>query len=338
MPGPGGGSRGGGFGGGSFGGGGSRGGGFGGGSFGGGGHRGHHGYHGPHHHHHHYGFYRPYWFFGPRYYYGGGFFGGLISIMLLPVILILFASVFLFAIFGNLGQSIDNVANGGQVVYDEGVFQTYAGDKYEEIFGDYRAAYEDNILIAFITNEEMDGYYCIGWVGYNLDENIYNMFGDERTEFGKTIQNNIGDYFKFSFDKNIANAVDELADKIEAFGLDSSFIDPPAKNHADSKVYNNTEISMNEDYVNSALERFTEETGIPIAVSVERIENVLDKKISGDDIMIIVFCFGMIGVAVFLIVRNVKEHKKIKAEGGNRRPNDSSDGNMFDDDNFNSGR
>ncbi len=335
MPGPGGGSRGGGFGGGSFGGGGSRGGGFGGGGFGGGGR----GPHRHHHHHHHYGYhYRPFLFFGPRYYYGGGFFGGLMSIMLLPVILILFASVFLFAIFGSLGQSIDNVANGGEVVYEERVFQGYADVKYQEIFGDYRAAYEDNILICFLTNEEMTGYYCIGWVGYNLDTEIYNMFGDERTIFGKTIQDNIGDYFEFSFDKNLALAVEALGDKIEALGLDSSFIDPPAAEHAESKLYNNTSISMNEAVVNAALESFTAETGIPIVVSVEDVEEVLDKKIDSGDVFIIIFCFGMIGVAIFLIVRNVKEHKKIKANGGNRRPNDSSDGNMFDDDNFNSGR
>lgn len=329
MPGPGGGSRGGGFGGGSFGGGGSRGGGFGGGG------------RGPrrHHYHHHYGYhYRPFWFFGPRYYYGGGFFGGLMSIMLLPVILILFASVFLFAIFGNLGSSITNVANGGQVVYDEYQFQDFADAKYNEIFGEY-GGYEDNILISFITNEEMTGYYCIAWVGYNLDTNIYNMFGNEQTVFGKTIQNKIGDNYKHSFDKNLALAIDELGDKIEAFGLDSSFEEPSVGIiRAESKIYNSTLIPINEEVVNKALKDFTDETGIPIAVSVDDVEQVLDKKIDGGDVFVIIFCVAVIGVAIFLIVRNVKEHKRIKASGGNRRPNDSSDGNMFDDDNFNSGR
>ena len=153
MPGPGGGSRGGGFGGGSrgggFGGGGSRGGGFGGGSRGFGG-----GFGGPHHHHH-YGYWgprRP--FFGGWYGrgYGGGCLGGLLGILLLPIILLLVVSILLVSI---VGSAVANVANGGSIYYDEAAFQQYADDQYAAEFSSY-SNYENNILIVFLT-------YRVGW-------------------------------------------------------------------------------------------------------------------------------------------------------------------------------
>ena len=119
MPGPGGGSRGGGFG------GGSRGGGFGGGGFGGGfggGHRGgphfggyHYGPRGPHFHRH-YG------------YGGGGCLGGLLGMLMAPII-ILFAAVVGF--FGLFGSALTNISNGGQVQYNERTFQDYANEQLE---------------------------------------------------------------------------------------------------------------------------------------------------------------------------------------------------------------
>ena len=331
MPGPGGGSSGGGFGGGSRGGGGfgggSRGGGFGGGPH-------HHG----HHHHHHRHYYHG-WFFGPRYYYGGGFFGGFMSIMLLPIILVLFGAIMLLATLGSFGNAITSVANGGEIVYDEVTFRDYADDKYYEYFGAYEEAYEDNILICFLTDEESTGYYCIAWVGYNLDRQIYNMFGNERTAFGQIVLNNIdAENYKHSLDKNIANIVEDLTKKIESFGLNDSF-DTPLGNipRAESKLYNTTTLRLNETLVNNKLAAFTESTGISIAISIDDMENVLEKRISAEDILIILVSVGLIIAAIVIVVRNVKESRKIKANGGNRHPNDSSDGNIFDDDNFNSG-
>lgn len=263
------------------------------------------------------------------------------SIMLLPIVLVLFAAIMLFATIGSLGGAITNVANGGEVVYDETKFQDFADLKYYEIFGGYEG-YEDNILICLLTDEKMTGYYCIGWVGHNLNTKIYNMFGDERTDFGKIVLKNINaEYYKHSLDKNLELTVNDLKDKILSFGLDSSFtaFNEPSGDikRANSKVYNTTAIKMNETLVNDALADFTEETGIPIAISVDSMEEVLGKTINAGDVIIILLSVGMIAAAIIIIVRNVRERRKIKANGGNRRPNDSRDGNMFDDDNFNSG-
>jgi uncharacterized membrane protein len=161
MPGPGGGSRGGGFGGGSFGGGGPRGGGFGGGSFGGGGFG--HGPHGYHHHHHYhrpfFGFYRPYGYG----YGGGGCLGGLLGVLMMPIIILIVATSLIFGVFG----SFFRVAKGGNVTYNEPELQSFANQQYAKEFSS-STAYEDNLLIVFLVNDERDGYYTIAWIGDNV--------------------------------------------------------------------------------------------------------------------------------------------------------------------------
>ena len=74
----------------------------------------------------------------------------------------------LFSVFGN---AFTNVANGGQIIYNEPAFQDYANEQYAREFGG-SSAYEDNILIVFLTNEQSDGYYSIAWVGDNIDTEI----------------------------------------------------------------------------------------------------------------------------------------------------------------------
>jgi len=332
MPGPGGGSSGGGFGGGSRGGGGfgggSRGGGFGGGPRGGG--------FGGHHHHHHRHYYGGWFFFGPRYYVPG--FGGFMNILLVPFVLLFFGVFTLILTLGSVGGAIDRVAEGGEVVYDEPTFQDFADERYYEIFGSYEG-YEDNILISFLTDDEMTGYYCIAWVGYNLDTKIYNMFGNERTDFGKIVLKNINsEYFKHSFDKNLEVTVEELCAKVNSLGLDSSFKTPLGDiPRAESKVYNSTAISMNEEMVNAALSDFTAQTGIPIAVTVDSMEKILGKTQRSEDIFILVIAAGLIIASVVVTVVNIRARRKMKAEAESNRQKYGNDGNLFDDDNFNSG-
>ena len=152
MAGPGGGARGGGFG----GGGGRSGGGFGGGGgrgFGGGGHHGPHRPHGYHHHHHHH--HGGFWFFGPRRYYGyggGGCLGGLLGLILAPIILIAFAAI-IFSV--SIGSAFSSIANGGSVVYNEEAFQTYTKQEYITQFSDYDGV-EDNLLIVFLIDENCE--------------------------------------------------------------------------------------------------------------------------------------------------------------------------------------
>ena len=315
MPGPGGGSRGGGFGGGSHGGGfggGSRGG-FGGGGFGGprpG------GFHGPHHRppRHHlpfFGFHRPFWGYG---YGGGGCLGGFFGMLLLPIVILMVAISLIFNIFGSLGSSISSVASGGHISYSESDMQRYANSQYAIEFGDSKA-YEDNILIVFLVNEQRDGYYTIAWVGDNVDSEINYMFGNEYTEFGIKMLQNIPDYYEYSISKNLASVVEGMSQEIQELGLSSSFETQSAvPSGVESHLTNHSSLSVNEATVNTALVSFTDKTDIPIVIVVDDVDAVFDRTISATDIFTIVIAIGLGAAAIYLIVRSVKNNKR---NGGN---------------------
>ena len=329
MPGPGGGSRGGGFG------GGSRGGGFGGGGFGGG----HHGGFGGHHHHHHHG----HWgmrvpLFGwhrPYYYGGGGCLGGLFGIFTFPIVLILVVVVSFMSI---VGSAVANVAKGGSVYYDEQVFQQYADDQYAAEFSKY-SNYENNLLIVFLVNEEADGYYCIAWVGDNIHEEISSMFGDETTTFGRTVQGAVNrEYYAYSLDANLADVMTQMGNRIYALNIESSFRkDKISENPAPSHLTNYSSLSLTEETVNDALKEFTVKTEIPTVIVVDTMENVFGKTIPMRDIATVVILLVILGFAIYLIVRIAKNNKNNKNNGGNKE-NSGNNGNGGSNNNRDSGR
>ena len=336
MAGPGGGSRGGGFGGGSRGGGfgGGSGGGFGGGSRGGGfggGHHGPGGFHGgprgPYHRGPRFGYgyyHRPRFFgwWGPRYYGygGGGCLGGFLGALMAPLILLMIVGVMML---GMIGSAVDNVANGGVISYSEDAFQDYANTEYYKAFGNSKAT-EDNILIVVLTNEESDGYYCIAWVGDNINDNINRMFGDETTAFGQSIIASVNDYYAYSLDSNLAMVMTTMTEKVADLGLDTSFkkIYSHEKSPA-SHLVNYTELSMTEETVNDALVAFTEETDIPVVIVVEDMEAVFGKTMPAEDVFILLVLGVLAVVAIVAIVRVVKNRSKFKQ--GNPEDDDKND-------------
>jgi len=305
MPGPGGGRSGGGgsrggFGGGSFG-GGSRGGGFGGGGY-------HGGFGGPPRR----GFYGgPFYggFFRPRRYYygGGGCLGGLAGLILMAVILIVLAAVMLFS---SVGTAFTDVTSGGSVKYDENTFQDYADAQYRAEFGN-STAYEDNLLLVVLVDEDYYDYHYIAWVGDHIHSDINKLFGNEQTEFGRAMNSNVNvNSYKYSLDTNLAHVVEQMTKTIEQKNLTSSF--KCSENHiqVDSHLTNKTDLAITEDTVNMALDEFTETTGIPIVVVVDDAEDVFGKTIDTGSILIVFLSVVMIGVAIYLIVKSVRQRKE----------------------------
>ena len=311
MPGPGGGSRGGGFGG-----GGSRGGGFGGG-----------GHHGGGHHHHHHGYYggfyrRPYGFFG-----GGGFFGGLLGIILLPIIAIFLCVILLIV---NLYNTITVVAQGGEIVYDETVFQDYAMAQYDKHFTDAKS-YEDNLLLTFLTFDDYNNYYCIAFIGDNVKSSINLMFGNEYTELGYAVKGSISSNYKYSLDSNIAIVMDKMSSEVASLNLSSPFYKESGGTPVKSKMTNYTTLALTEQTVNDALERFTEETGIPAVVVVDTAENVFGKTMPVDSIIVSVITVLIIIGCVWFIISKVKRKNNMSRDfqGGFRVNSTSSYGNDY---------
>lgn len=312
MAGPGGGSRGGGFGGGSFG-GGSRGGGFGGGGFGGGRRGGFHG-----------GFYGGFGHRPRRYFYGGG---GLFNALMFPIFITIIITAMLISM---LADGFGSILNGGRIVYDEKEFERYANNAYISEFGTSSAT-EDNILIVFLTNEEYDGYYTIAWVGDNVQYKINESFGDQTTAFGSAMHSSINsEYYEFSLASNLAMAVSKMTGTVEGMGLTSSFI--TKKDHGNmtpSHVTNKSELALNEETVNVALREFTEKTEIPIVIVIDTVENVFGKSFSPTDIVIIIALLALAVGMIIFIIKTVRKYKAEKNQNGrdDRYDTDENSGN-----------
>ncbi len=306
MAGPGGGRSGGGFG------GGSRGGGFGGGGFGGGRPKRYYG-----------GYYRPRPFF-----YGGGCLGGLMGFFLAPIIMIVLAVSILI---GSLGTVFSNIANGGAVVYDEMKFQDYANEEY---YSHFDGAYEESgILVVFLTNEACDDFYCIAWVGDNVKSSINEMFGNQNTAFGKAILSSVNESnYKYSLDSNLAMATEKMNTAVSALGLESPFVREPAENspRPESKLVNDSSLELTDATVNTALAAFSQETGLPMVITVDEMESVFGKTVFTSEFLMSLLAIGLIALAIFLIVRNALAARKQKKA---KESNPFNSGNMFDDGN-----
>lgn len=298
MPGPGGGSRGGGFGGGSRGGGGSHGGfgggsrgGFGGGSRPGGGPRpgarppmG-----GPHPPMHFGGHHRRWWWGRPGY--GGPGSGCGFSILFI-IVIIFFVIAFVFS-------SISSLFSGGGAEYSEEKFQSYANSCYEELFGENPDSYEDNLLLVFLVNDECNDFNTIAWVGDNVRSEITNLFGNETTAYGDAVFSNIdSDYYAYSLSSSLAAVMKQMENEVTSLGLESSFRSETSGPKSDSRLVNKSKLSLNERTIESALDSFTEKTGIPVAIVVDSINNSTSTSVSWSNIYTVL---GFVAFTVFVV-------------------------------------
>ncbi len=251
--------------------------------------------------------------------------------IMFPLIILLIVGVMLF---GYVGQVMTNLANGGVISYNEATFQQYADNQYAQEFGSSAKTYEDNVLIVFLTNEEYDGYYCIAWVGNNVNYGINKMFGDQTTAFGKAMISSINsEYYEFSLSANLAMAMNSMTDSITGLNLESSFIhNPVSQSTITPHVTNKTPLNINEDTVNTALEEFTAETGITAVIVVDTMENVFGKYMPVSDIIFLVIMGVAIIFAIVLIVKAVKNRKDNNQNGQN-----NYNGGSYNNGNYNNG-
>lgn len=299
MPGPGGGSH---------GGGGGRGGSFGGGH-GGGSHGGFHGggshgsFHGGAHPPppHPGGWGRPFWG-RPRRYYGGG----CLSAVLSPVIILVFLIVFCFSMCQN-GLDIQNNSS-----YSEEAFQDYANEQYALHFSGH-GDYEDDLLIVVLTTEGYSDYEYIAWLGDHIVYDISDMLGDNTTALGQVMNSCINESnYKYSLDSNLAQAMDIMTEKIQALGLDSS-LSCGSSNTLMTGFANYTDLPMTESTVTEALNRFAEATGISVVLVVEDSTDVFGSDshfVSASSVSrgftIAIVAIAVVLLVVFLIFRNRK--------------------------------
>lgn len=241
--------------------------------------------------------------FWPRrcYYGGGGFFHGFFAMLLLPIIILV---LFMAVLLGSFINSVGNIISGGTVEYDELTMEEYANARYYEYFDSSSETFEENILITFVVTDESDGYYTIAWVGDDLSRPVRELFGDETTAFGDAVRSSVAEQYKFSLPQNLHDAIDKMiAPTVAVGGADSTPSD------AESRFVNKSDLDIAEVTVRRAIDRFANETGIPIVLVVEDETDVFPKSIKGEDILIVAVMLILAVALVFLIIRCIRAKK-----------------------------
>lgn len=206
----------------------------------------------------------------------------------LLAIFVLFMLIWLFA--PSSGSDNRDITSGGKTyVYDEEAFQEFADSEYSDIFGD-SSCYEGNILLAVLTNDEADDYFAIAWVGDQIDPAVREMFGGY-TQLGDEMNRYVsGTYYAYSLDSDLAAVVKAMSDHVSPATMGIEISD------AQGTFRNYTDLDLSEETVEAALTEFREETGIPMAIVVESLEEVFPRKMAFGSI------FGAGALPIVLIV------------------------------------
>ncbi len=228
--------------------------------------------------------------------------------ILAPVIVIFMAAVFLFV---SIGGMVSDISSGGSYQWDERALQTYAGQEYDAIYTDAET-YEDNIMILFLADAESDYTYAyIGWTGDNISTRVDDMFGNEYTELGRAFESSMPEMFENSLSKNLRSVVQRMQTAV--LGVSDRFEYNPTAEAQAPQFVNHSTFNISKDTVQNALNEFYEKTGVSMSLVAADMSDVFEKGLDGSTIVMLVIGIGLLALAVFLIVRAVKNKKN----GGN---------------------
>ena len=233
--------------------------------------------------------------------------------IVMPVIFILFALIMFFASFGS-----------GGYVYDVQAIEGYADACYHDAFHGKTEDYDGNILIIFLAEDDAYcNYEYYAWVGDNVDRDIQELFGGKGTLLGNTIESN---FTRDSYQYSLGNDLSFVIETMEPYTLAELGSTAGTSDYV-SSVMNDTDIRVNETKVNEALNSFTQSTGIPIALAVADMEDVLPKD-TGVDFMTLIFALVFAGAGVFMIVASVRTRRAYrKNAANNQNGNNDNNGN-----------
>lgn len=234
----------------------------------------------------------------------------MIGAILAPIIVLIVAAVFIFSAIGSFGSSLSIASQGGVLTYDENAFQDYADERYAAEFDD-ATAYEDNILLVVLTeNENYSQYAYIAWVGDHVATDINYMFGNDGTALGDAMDASINtNSYKYSLDSNLAAVIAAMEQEVTAAGLTSPFTCNEERMGAESHLTNRTDLELTEQTVDAALQSFTESTGIPLVVVVDDMDEVFERTMPTNLLIMLGIGAVLVILVIWLIVRAVRKNR-----------------------------
>lgn len=211
--------------------------------------------------------------------------------LLVPLFILMFA-LYLFAGSFGTGTQGDAITSGSRTyTYSEEDFQEFADREYQRAFGN-TDNYEGNILLAVLTNDQADDYFALAWVGDDIDPEIREMFGGS-TELGNAMNRYVnGTYYAYSLDSDLAAVVKTMSTQVS--GISNGIV----TSNGTSYLENYTKLDLTTQTVDASLEEFQQETGIPMVIVVESLEEVFPVKLAFGSI----FTSGILPVVLVAVV------------------------------------
>ena len=117
--------------------------------------------------------------------------------------------------------------------------------------------------------------------------------------------------FENSLSKDLRSVVQKM--KTEVLRVPDRFEDTPTAEAIAPRFVNHSSFRITDATVQGALDDFYQETGISMSLVVAEMSDVFEKGLDGDTYIMLVVGIGLLALAVFLIVRTIKNKKN----GGN---------------------
>ena len=227
----------------------------------------------------------------------------LFGIILFPALITIF-SIVLFILF--LVPTIDTCRDGGNIVYNDSSAVSHRDTQYAKYFDGSNE--KNGLLIVFLiddSNSKYDQYLCISKVGENIADKVKAEFGLDSSSFGKSVLKEIDKEYKDSFSGDIVAVMDTMTKEVTDHGLSSSFKDSEiSADTSVSRVINHTPLAISQDMINKSLNRFSDETGLPVVIVIDSLDNVFDRQLPIRSFMIMLI---LLGVAIFCIVNTTRK-------------------------------
>lgn len=218
--------------------------------------------------------------------------------ILLPVVLVI---VIIALILGG-------IFNGVGIVYNEEDFQDFANERYMQYFGSEKDYEDQLLLVVLVEDDEYYEYDFLAWTGDHITSDINNMLGNDYTELGALMASNIANNYKHSLSRDLATVFDSLTEKVTDLKLESSFTDDCKAEHtnADGRLFNESKtLEMNQNTVETALNKFASETGISVVLLVADQDDVLPTSYTG--LIVAIVLLAIVAVIVILLIKKKKK-------------------------------
>ena len=108
--------------------------------------------------------------------------------------------------------------------------------------------------------------------------------------------------------------MEHMSKSVKKLGGDSPFRTEKSGTHEEPKLVNYTDLRMNKETVETALKSFTEETGIPVVIVVDMVDNVIPRTLTAVSIFALIISLIFIIVAIVLIVNAIRRRNQEQQE------------------------